>query len=139
MPSVHRDAGDDLDRKPRASAGRDLLGRAAEYREAAALEQHHAPAGLGERDHQRSDLALPARRTTSLADQHLLCLAAGEVEHLRREVIIDQDDVGRLQRAHGAQRKQLGIAGARADQRDAAGAGGHDLVLGRAHKRIEIG
>jgi len=138
MPSARRDTGDDLDRQSRASAGRDLLGSAAEYRGAAALEPHHAPAGLGECDHQRSDLVLPARRT-SLADQHRLCLAPSEVEHLRREVIIDQNDVSRLQRPHRAQREQLGIAGAGADQRHAAGAGGRDLVLGRAHKRIEIG
>jgi len=96
------------------------------------------PAGLGERDHQRGDLVLPARRT-SLADQHRLCLAPGEVEHVWREMIIDQNDVGRLQRAHRAQREQLGIARARAHQRDAAGAGGRGLVLGRAQKRIEIG
>jgi hypothetical protein len=57
----------------------------------------------------------------------------------RAKLIIDQDDVGRLQRAHRAQRKQLGIAGARADQGHAAGAGGRDLVLGRAQKCIEIG
>ena len=53
-----------------------------------------------------------------LADQHALGLAAGEVEDLGRHQIVEQDDVGRAQRAHGLERQQLRIAGPGADQRD---------------------
>ena len=76
---------------------------------------------LGERHHQRVDLVLLAGgRKAGLADQHLLGLAAGEIEDAGRDQIVDQDHVGRLQRAHRAQRQQFGIAGAGADQRDRA-------------------
>src|SRR5690242_8333773 len=51
-----------------------------------------------------------------LTDQHLLRLAPGEIEHLARNKIIDQNDVGRLQRANGAQREQFRVARTRADE-----------------------
>ena len=106
---------------PGLAAGCDLLAGAAEDHRIAALEPHHAPAGPGEPDHQRVDVVLLAGRPVAgLADQHLLGLAAGEVEHLRRHQIVEQDDVGGLQRAHRAQRQQFRIARARADQRDRA-------------------
>ena len=50
------------------------------------------------------------------ADQHLLGLAPGEVEDFGRDQIVYENDVGRLQRAHRAQREQLRIAGPGADQ-----------------------
>ena len=115
-----RDAGHHLDRDAGRAAGGDLLAGAAEDHRVAALEPHHAPAGAGERDHQGVDLVLPAGRAVAgLADQHP-CLAPREIEHIGRHQIVEQDDVGGLQRAHGAQRQQLGIAGAGADQRDRA-------------------
>src|SRR5262249_39922577 len=92
------------------------------------------PAGLGERDHQGDFVLL-----ISLADLHRLCLAPGDVENVRPEEIIDQNDVGGLRRAPRAQREQLGIARAGADQRDTAGFGGSRLVLGPAPQCIEIG
>ena len=72
-----------------------------------------------ELDHQVVDLALLARRPVAgLADHHLLRLAPREIEHLRRDEIVDENDVGGLQRAHGAQGEQLRIARAGADQHD---------------------
>jgi len=134
------DAGHDLDRDSSRPTSRDLLAAAAENHGVAALEPHHAPAGLGERDHQRIDLALPAGRPIAgLADQHLLRLAAGKIEDFRRDQVVDQDDVGRLQRAHRAQREELRIARAGADQRDGAGSGNGCLVSRRRQQRVEIG
>ncbi len=55
---------------------------------------------------------------TGLADHHLLRLAAREIQHLAADQIVDQDHIGGLQRAHGAQGEQLRIARAGADEHD---------------------
>ena len=73
-------------------------------------------------DHQRVDVGLRAAFALApLADQHALGLAAGKLENLLGDEVIEQDDVGRLQGANGFQGQQLGIAGTCADQRHAAG------------------
>ena len=74
-----------------------------------------------------------------LADQHLPRLAAREVEHLTRHEIVEQDDVGGLQRAHRAQGQQFGIAGAGADQRDRAVLDRAALARHLGDEAIEIG
>ena len=95
---------------------------------------------LGQRDHQRIDLLLLAGgREAGLADHHLLGLAAGEIEDAGRDQIVDQDHVGGLQRAHGAQREQFGIAGAGADQRDGAVIQGRALVACGGEQGVKIG
>ena len=43
----------------------------------------------------------------AVADQHLPRLAAREVDDFGRDAIIDDDDVGALQCANGAQREQI--------------------------------
>ena len=100
------DAGDDLDPNPGSMTGGDLLAGAGENEGVAALEPHHPPARFGKRDHQRVDLVLLAScPVAGLADQHLFRLAPRKVENFRRNQVIDQDDVRRLQRPQGAQRE----------------------------------
>ena len=116
-----------------ASAGVDLLAGAAEDQRIAALETNDALALFGEAHHQRVDvLLLAGRPEAGLADQHLPRLAAGEVEHVARHQIVEQDHVGRLQRAHGAQGQQFRIARPGADQR-------HRAVLDGRAKSSHIG
>src|SRR5262249_10568596 len=111
----------DLDRNSRPPASRDLLAGAAENHWVAAFEAHDAPARFGERYHQGVDLILLARRLKSgLADKHLPCLAAREIEDGGSDQVIDQDHVRRLQCPHGAQREQFRIAWARTDEGDRA-------------------
>ena len=111
-------AGNDLDRDIGSLAGRDFLGCAAEDQRIAALEAHDALALFGEAHHQRIDVVLLAGGSKAgLADQHLARLAAGKVEHVARNQIVEQNHVGRLQRAHGAQRQQFRIARAGAHKR----------------------
>ena len=106
---------------PGGAAGGELFVGAAEDHRIAALEPHHAAAGFGERDHQRVDVVLPARDfVPGLADQHFLGFAAREIENVGGDQIVEQDHVGRLQRAHGAQRQQFRIARAGADEDDGA-------------------
>jgi len=130
-------AGDDLDSDSRCATRGHLLTAAIESRALAALEPHHAPAALGQRDHESVDLVLLASGTVADAtDQHLLRFAPCKVENVRRDQRVDQDDVRRLQRAHRAQRDQLRIARAGAHQRHSAGVRG--LPLGRVEKRVEV-
>jgi hypothetical protein len=56
-----------------------------------------------------------------VSDQHLPRLAAGEIENLRRYQIVVENHIGRLQRTHGAQRQEFGIARSRAHQRYGSG------------------
>ena len=83
-------------------------------------------------DHQRVDVVLLAGGAVAgLADQHLLGLAAREFEHVTDDQIVEQDHVGRLQRAHRAQRQQLRIARPGADQ-------GHRAGLGRRAPALRV-
>jgi hypothetical protein len=52
-----------------------------------------------------------------------ICFAPGEIEYLRRYEMVEQNDVGGLQRAHRAQRQQFRIAGTGADKDDRTGFG----------------
>ncbi len=69
------------------------------------------------------------------ADQHFLGFAAREIENVGGHEIVEQDHVGRLQRAHGPQRQQFRIAGTGADQNDRAGL----VRRKRRQQRVEIG
>ena len=83
-------------------------------------------------------LTLRAVRALQSADQHLVRFAPGEVEHISGDEIVEQNDVRRLQRAHGAQREQLGIAGTGADQRDRAVLDGRAQAFHLGDEAVEI-
>ena len=98
------DAGHDFDRDTGLAAGRDLLAGAAEDHRIAALEPHHARPGLARLTIRALiSSCLQDGPMAGLADHHLLRLAPREIEDLRRHQIVEQDDVGGLQRAHRAQ------------------------------------
>jgi hypothetical protein len=74
---------------------------------------HDALAGFGEIDHEGKYLA-------AAADHHFSRLAAREIDDVGRDEIIDHDDIGGLQCAHGAQRQELRVCGSRIEERDGA-------------------
>ena len=79
-----------------------------------------------------ASLIVSAWTSFGCANENLLCLAAREIQHVARDQIVEQNDVGRLQRAHRAQRQQLRIAGTGADQR-------HRAVLGGTAQTFDFG
>ena len=115
-------AGNHLDRDARRHAGLEFLHAAAEDERVAALEPDHPAAGARVLDEQRVDLLLchrpPSRQLRGVDD--LDVRRQGGQQGQRREVV-GHDDVGlgdRLPPAHGDEPR---IAGAAADQHDAAG------------------
>ena len=56
------------------------------------------------------------RAPADLSDQKFFRFAACEIQNLHRDTFVEQDHIGGLQRPHGAQCQQFGIAGAGADK-----------------------
>ncbi len=99
---------------------RNLLAGATEDHRIAGLQADHMLALPGELQHQIIDVGLRTRGTArALADHHALGLATGELQHIFGHQIVEQDDVRRLQRAHGLEREKLRIARPGAHQRHA--------------------
>ena len=99
----------------------DLLAGATEDHRIARFEPHHMLALLREAQHHGIDIfLLAAVARGALAHQHPPGLAAGHFEHLGRDQVIEQDHIGRLQRAHGLDGEEIGIAGSGPDQGDSA-------------------
>ena len=78
------------------------------------LHAHDLPALRSEVERKQADIA------AAPGDHDALRLAAGELQHARRDRVVEQDRVGRLQRADRLQRELFGIAGTDADERDPA-------------------
>jgi len=104
-----RDARHHLDSNAGGAAGGDVG--------VAADEAHHAPAGSGEPNRHRVDFSAAAAVAIGPArtDDQLSRFTAREIEDVGADVVIEQDDVGRLQRAYGAQGQQFRIARTGAD------------------------
>ena len=119
-----RDARDDLEWQALVSQRLDLLAAPSEDERIATLEPHHAPARAGQADQQRTDLGLRHDVVaTLLAGIDALGVHRNEVEHLGGDQVVVDHDIGLAEHAHRAQRQQLGVARASADQIDAAGRG----------------
>ena len=98
-----------------------FLAAAAEHERVAALQPHHALAGLRERDQLRIDLGLRVAAVAGmLADADAFRIATRQLQHLVADQAVVQDHVGFVQHAQCAQGQQAGIAGAGTDQRDRA-------------------
>ena len=108
-----RDPGDDLERDPGAGERERLLAAAAEDERVAPFEPHDA-ARAAVRDEQRVHLVLGERVA---GDSQRLGGRLGE-ELLAGEPVVDEH-LRRAQPVEPAHRDQPGIAGARADERDA--------------------
>jgi len=70
---------------------------------------------------------MPSCRQLALAafaDRHALGLAAREFDDIRGDKVVVEDDIGCLQRPHGFERQQFGIARSGTDERDVAGLDG---------------
>ena len=124
-PGQHRaDAGHHLDRDAGPDAGEDLLAAAAEHEGVAALEPHHPQPPPGPVDQHRGDLLLagagPVRR---LADVDHLDPGREPVQQHARGQPVHHHHVGLGEQAAAPDGDQLRVAGAAADQRDAAPAG----------------
>ena len=99
----------------------DLFAAAAEHEGIAALQPHHALAGLRGLDHALVDGVLAdAGLADAAADRNARGVAADAVENFRRDQLVVEDDVGILQRAQRLDGEKIGIAGTGADQRDRA-------------------
>jgi hypothetical protein len=116
---------------------RDLLDCAAEDQRIAGFEPHDAPSRPGEADHHGVDRMLRAARPAGApADRDAPCLATGEFEDIAGDEVVEQDDVGILQRAHRLQRQQFRFTWARTDE-------GHMAMTfhvgGSRHRIVEDG
>ncbi|MCY1546172.1 hypothetical protein D9M68_821540 [compost metagenome] len=99
----------------------DFLARAAKDHRVAGLEADHMLALPGQRQHGLVDIFLPARVAPgALAHQHALGLATRQFEHVCGNQIIEQDDIGGLERADGLDGEEIRIAGAGTHEGDAA-------------------
>ena len=117
-----RYARDDVEGDTGRNQGRDFLIEAPEHQRIAGLETHDPASGGGESHHQIVDVVLPARgAVTLLADVDALRTRWRKCEHLRRNELIVQDDIGLLQRAQRLQRQQLRVAGTGTDEADVTG------------------
>ena len=115
------DAGNDHDRDIVLAQPRDFFAAAPEHKSVAALEPHHAAAGLRRFDQTPVDLVLPdAGLAALLADEHALGIAPHAVEHGLGDELVVEHDIGVLQHLQRTQRQQIGIAGAGADQEHGA-------------------
>ena len=133
-----RDPRYDLHRNAGGTAGGKLLGGAAEHHGIAALEAHHTLAVARQTHHQAIDVVLPAGGTAAgLADQHAPRLAPRQLEDLRADQPVVEDDVGRLQGAERLEGEQLRIARPGADEGDRSAIAGprksqvSQVLLGR--------
>ena len=115
----------------------DFFARASEDHGIAGLQANDVLALLCEFHHQGVDVALSAALALpALANQHALGFAARQFEDLFGHEIIEQDDIGRLQRADGFQCEQFGVARACADECHAARAG-VGVVSDRGNQCVE--
>jgi uncharacterized protein len=71
----------------------------------------------------RRHLADGFHAIAAAADEDALRLSSRQFQHIRRNALIKQDDVGRLQRAHRLDRQEFGLAGPRAHEGDMARSG----------------
>ena len=78
---------------------------------------------VGEVDEERRDQLLRDRASGALADVDQLGGRRGQRQHRRVDQRVVDDDVGRREQPSGADRQQVGIAGAGADEVDGAVAG----------------
>ena len=89
-----------------------------------AFQAHDAVAGAGLLDHQLFDLVLRHRMVAArLADVDAPGVTASAIQHLGRDQLVVDDDVGVLKRAQGLEGQQLGVAGTGADDMDHAMSG----------------
>jgi len=91
-----------VDRNVFTAKESDQAAGAAEHCRIAGHQPDNPLARLGKPRHPAADLVLPAARPPLVpADLHTLCLAPGEFQNLRRNQVIEENDVGGLQGAHG--------------------------------------
>src|SRR5215831_6027967 len=115
------DAGGDLDLDAGVAQRCDLLAGATEHERIAALEPHDGLTRSRALDHQLLNLFLEdAMLALRFADWNQLDLAAGMFEHAGAGKPVIENNICDLQCAHGLEGQQLGIAGARTDEKDAA-------------------
>ena len=117
-----RDPGNDDDRNILLAQALDLFAAASEHEGIATLQANHLAAGFRGVDQTLVDLVLSdAALAAALADEHALGVAPHAVEHRVGDELVVEHDVGILQHLQGAQRQQIGIARAGADQEHGAG------------------
>jgi hypothetical protein len=114
-----------MDRDGFAAKVRHHLVRTAEHHRIAGRQPDDSLARLGELDHHVAHVRLPVARPSVLpADPHALRLAPGEFQNLRRNPIVEEDNIGGLQGPHSLERQKLRVAGTRPDKRDITEGGG---------------
>jgi hypothetical protein len=115
------DAVDDLEPDARGVERRAFLAAAPEHHGVAALQAHDDPSGARLGHHQALDEVLRRRLASApLADANHARVGPGVGEHLFRDEIVGEHDVGALQRPHRLQRQQLRVAGTGAHEVDEA-------------------